>query len=197
MRSTIKAAALGLATAGALALPDAVSAGGGGHCQSQEVTTGSGIALEIERACYSPTVLYVGLGDAVTWSNRDAVPHTVTGVFGSWGNYEQFGLDESMTFTFDEAGVLPYFCVVHPTMQGVVVVGDGAATASPNVATTIDPPPGAAVVSNADAPGIEATADTSTVASNASAPLAAAAGVGGLTFGAIGASWAPRLRRRP
>ncbi len=85
MRRTVKAAALGLVAVGTLALPGVVAAGGGGHCQSQELTTGGGSTSTIERGCYSPTVLHVGVGGEVTWTNRDAVPHTVTGLFGSWG----------------------------------------------------------------------------------------------------------------
>jgi len=195
----MKAAAVGLVAAGTLALPGVVAAGGGAHCQNQEITTSKGTTSAIELGCYAPTVLYVGMGGEVTWTNRDAVPHTVTGLFGSWGNYEQFGLDEAMTFTFDEAGVFPYFCVVHPSMQGVVVVGIedvGAATPSQEVAATIEPTPAAAsAVSNAGNATLGAP-DTSAARNGASAPTTMAAGVGGIVIGALGMGWAPRLLRR-
>jgi hypothetical protein len=32
-----------------------------------------------------------------------------------------------VSYTFEEVGVFPYFCVFHPAMVGAVVVGDGAA----------------------------------------------------------------------
>ena len=199
MRSTMKAGALGLAAASALVLPGMAGAGGGGHCQAQELTTSKGTTSAIELGCYSPTVLYVGAGGEVTWTNRDAVPHTVTGLFGSWGNYEQFGLNESMAFTFDEAGVFPYFCVVHPTMQGVVVVGaEGVGAVAPpqEVATTIESTlAAAAAVSSAGGATLETPA-SSAAANGASASSTIAAGVGGIVLGALGMGWAPRLLRR-
>ena len=196
MRRTLKTAGLGLAAASTLALPGMAGAGGGGHCQNQEFTTSKGTTSAIELGCYSPTILYAQAGDEVTWTNRDAVPHTVTGLFGSWGNYEQFGLNESMTFTFGEAGVFPYFCVVHPTMQGVVVVGDGAAVESQEVATTIESTPApAAAVSSAGGGTLEAPV-ASAATSNAGVPSTIAAGVGGIVLGALGMGWAPRLLRR-
>jgi plastocyanin len=54
--------------------------------------------------------------------NADAnVPHTATSddeVFDS-GTLNE---GDEFSFTFDEAGTFSYFCQVHPTMQGTIVV---------------------------------------------------------------------------
>ncbi len=41
-----------------------------------------------------------------------------------WADIEGFGYGETRRFRFDEAGVYPYACTLHPGMVGAVVVGD-------------------------------------------------------------------------
>jgi plastocyanin len=54
--------------------------------------------------------------------NQDpSLPHTATSddeVFDS-GSLTEGG---EFSFTFDEAGTFAYFCEVHPTMRGTIVV---------------------------------------------------------------------------
>jgi plastocyanin len=54
--------------------------------------------------------------------NNDAnLSHTATSddeVFDS-GNLSE---GDEFSFTFDEAGTFPYFCQVHPTMRGTIIV---------------------------------------------------------------------------
>ncbi len=70
--------------------------------------------------------LTVSLGTTVTWVNRDFLPHTTTsGVPDrSDGNWDSPILitDEEFSFTFDRAGVFPYWCRVHPFMNGMITV---------------------------------------------------------------------------
>lgn len=69
-------------------------------------------------------------GDSVRWSNADSASHTVTsgtpeegpdGIFDSG----LFSPGKSFTHNFDELGQYPYFCLVHPWMQGTVFVVKG------------------------------------------------------------------------
>ncbi len=88
---------------------------------------------------YSPSVITVNVGNTVTWINDDQEGHTVTsgmssGRFG-WMS-DDFGTPdgffdsgrfmpaESWSFTFNQAGTFQYFCVIHPWMEGAVVVND-------------------------------------------------------------------------
>ena len=129
-RAAAVAAVLGVALI-AGAIPAA--AGGGGGCSSGVITNGSGATVSIENFCFEPTVLRVQAGDTVTWTNLDKVQHSVTGANNAWGDRELFSLDESVSFTFDQEGTFPYWCVLHPSMIGTVVVGDGV-EGSPTVA---------------------------------------------------------------
>ena len=89
---------------------------------------------------YSPSVMYVNVGDTITWTNDDQEGHTVTsgessGRFG-WMSQKEGGFgkpdgifdsgrfmpNESWSYTFDDAGTFRYYCVIHPWMEGVIVV---------------------------------------------------------------------------
>jgi plastocyanin len=78
--------------------------------------------VEIADLAFAPEELTVAVGSEVTWVNQDPdLPHTATSddeIFDS-GNLTEGG---EFSFTFDEAGTFSYFCQVHPTMRGTIVV---------------------------------------------------------------------------
>lgn len=87
-------------------------------------------AVEIRQFNFNPLELTVKAGTTVTWTNRDAILHTVTsgtGPDGKTGEYDgQLG-DAGVTFsfTYDTAGTYEYFCSRHstvPGMHGTVIV---------------------------------------------------------------------------
>lgn len=103
------------------------SAAGGGCYGAGEPTSGRGnkaFSVPIERCMFTPTVLYIEPGTDVKWVNRDPVPHTVSGVGLSWGSHDNIELNGTGTYTFKSEGVFPYYCLLHPSMVGAVVVGD-------------------------------------------------------------------------
>lgn len=103
---------------------------GGCHASSQMTTgrTGGNATIDIANCSYSPAILYVEPGAEVTWVNQDPVPHTVTGMGLSLGGEKYIELGEQTeSFRFNEAGVYPYYCILHPGMTGAVVVGDVSA----------------------------------------------------------------------
>jgi plastocyanin len=82
---------------------------------------------------YIPNPLEVNVGDTVTWINDDFTTHTATsgdpgsgstGIFGgSEDSPEIIGPEgDTQSYTFDEAGEFPYYCTLHPSMVGTVVV---------------------------------------------------------------------------
>jgi len=86
-------------------------------------------AVTMRRIAFAPEVIHVRRGDAVRFTNRDHVDHTVTadenlnssqaGPFGSG----QLPPGASFTARFSRPGTYPYVCYIHPTMTGRVVVG--------------------------------------------------------------------------
>jgi hypothetical protein len=76
--------------------------------------------------CFTSTVLYVERGTDVTWTNRDDTGHNIVGVGGTWGNPDlTLNNGDTASYRFDEDGVFPYACWIHPGMIGAIVVGDG------------------------------------------------------------------------
>ena len=78
-------------------------------------------AVTIARMRYEPASITVKKGTTVTWTQNDAMPHTVTADDGSFDS----GILEpgaSFTFEFDELGTFRYTCILHPAMIGTVTV---------------------------------------------------------------------------
>jgi plastocyanin len=77
---------------------------------------------------YNPSPLSIRVGTTVTWINNDNTGHTVTEGNPS-GNTPANGFDsgilapgKTFTHTFDTAGTIQYYCTLHPTMLGEVIV---------------------------------------------------------------------------
>ncbi|HZI71455.1 MAG TPA: plastocyanin/azurin family copper-binding protein [Nitrososphaeraceae archaeon] len=93
---------------------------------SNKVAIVLGAALKRDKA-YQPNPVNVKSGGTVVWTNEDTVAHTVTS--GSGFNDQNLGrefdsgfLGKSFSHIFFKPGVFPYFCEIHPTMIGKVVV---------------------------------------------------------------------------
>jgi len=115
---------------GSLAMAGGTPAQAGGGCRSNVFTDEAKTTVELSKSCFSPTVVRVQPGNQVTWTNSDPTAHTVTGVANSWGTDEQITEGQSVSYKFEKPGVFPYFCYLHPSMAGAVVVGDGRAVSS-------------------------------------------------------------------
>ncbi len=124
---------LAAATA-ALVLPS-VPAQAGFFCEPGDFSDRATTRVDMKGDCFAPVVARVQPGDEVTFRNLDSHDHTVGGVAGTFGDgHEPIFAGRSVTFRFDEEGVFPFFCVVHPGMAGAVVVGDGSASGSSGAA---------------------------------------------------------------
>jgi len=85
-----------------------------------------------EPDCFIPTTATVEVGAIITWANTDTAAHTATA--GSAADGPSGVFDSSLimaggsySHTFDTAGTFDYFCMVHPWMQGTVIVEAEAA----------------------------------------------------------------------
>lgn len=78
-------------------------------------------AVSISNFTFAPPEITVHAGAAVTFTNADDIPHLVV---ANDGSFRSTALDsgDSFTFTFAKPGTFPYFCALHPHMQGKVIV---------------------------------------------------------------------------
>ena len=85
---------------------------GGAHADELKVT--------IDNFTFAPAEVKVKVGDTVTWTNHDDIPHTVV----SAGKFRSKAMDTDGTFsfTFTSAGEYKYFCSLHPHMTGTIKV---------------------------------------------------------------------------
>ena len=86
-----------------------------------------------EPDCFIPSTITINPGESVTFANNDSAAHTSTagtpadGPSGVWDS-SMVMMGASYTTPALSEGTYPYFCMVHPWMEGLVIVGDGSAT---------------------------------------------------------------------
>ena len=121
-----------------------------------------------EPDCFIPATVTIGAGGMVTFANNDSAAHTSTagtpadGPSGAWDS-SLVMMGAAYTTPALDAGEYPYFCMVHPWMEGLVIVTDdhSAATSEPELESEPEPAPtttAANTVENAQgygAPGCE------------------------------------------
>ncbi len=61
------------------------------------------------------------VGATVAWRNDDPFDHTVTATAGAIDS-GSMGAGAEFTQSFESAGTFDYFCALHPSMRGTVVV---------------------------------------------------------------------------
>jgi plastocyanin len=107
--ATLRRLGARLAVAAALILPLGVI---GARADEMKVT--------IDNFTFAPAELKVKVGDTVTWTNHDDIPHTVV----SAGKFRSKAMDtdNAFSFTFTAAGDYKYFCSLHPHMSGMIKV---------------------------------------------------------------------------
>jgi plastocyanin len=96
-------------------------------------------AVTIRGIAFAPSKLIVPVGTKVTWTNDDSVNHTVTagkpgkdaipGVSKGTAAHPSGVFDHPMSpsgatfsFTFTNAGTYAYFCRIHSSMRGLIIV---------------------------------------------------------------------------
>ena len=125
--------------------------------------------------CFIPNPVTVDLGTIVTWSNTDTAAHTATGGSATDGPSGVFDsslimANGSYSYTADTAGTFDYFCMVHPWMEGTLIVeAAGAADAAAADAAAAAAEAQAAV----DAAAAAAAADAAAAQAAATAAMAA------------------------
>lgn len=81
---------------------------------ANEGTTEHKIAIKSFQ--FEPEEISIKVGDTVTWTNFDIVPHTATAKDGSWDT-ETLETGQSMQIIVTEGMDRAYFCVFHPHMK--------------------------------------------------------------------------------
>ena len=114
------------AAVGALALGAMACSGSGGTDVGADSTGGSGAdgtaAVTITGFKFVEPDIDVPAGAEVTWTNDDAVAHTVQDKGELFPESPDLAKGEAFSFTYERAGTYPYICGIHPSMKGTVTV---------------------------------------------------------------------------
>ena len=100
--------------------------GEGGMSATVENAAGSSTP-GCEPDCFIPSTVVITVGGTITWENTDTAAHTSssgTPADGPSGVFDSSLIiaGGSYSHTFDTAGTFDYFCMVHPWMEGTVIV---------------------------------------------------------------------------
>ena len=71
---------------------------------------------------FSPGTIQAKVGDVITWTNGDGVPHTATYKDDPTCMTARLGQGESGGLTFSAAGTYAFFCQIHTDMTGTIEV---------------------------------------------------------------------------
>ncbi len=71
---------------------------------------------------FIPEEITVQVGQKITWTNNEDVPHNVIAEEGADFQSETFGKDGTFSFTPEAAGTIKYVCTIHPGMDGTITV---------------------------------------------------------------------------
>ena len=75
----------------------------------------------IDGTSFNPQSLTVRRGDTVVWKNQDPFPHTVTARNLQFDSHI-LAAGRSWKYTAGERGEFAYFCSLHQTMTGLLIV---------------------------------------------------------------------------
>lgn len=115
---------------GAASTPTAEASRGEGPASgaygAAEQTPGGTVAtppgsVRVVDYAFTPAEITVRAGETVTWTFADEAGHDVTATDQSFVS-EVLGSGGTYSFTFPRAGTFEYFCSIHPSMKGAVVV---------------------------------------------------------------------------
>jgi len=122
------------------------------------ITNAAGSASNQDCApdCFIPNPVTVDLGTIVTWSNTDTAAHTATSGSAADGPDGVFDsslvmANGSFSYTTDTVGSFDYFCMVHPWMEGTLIVEDPAVAQAAADAAAADAAEAAAADAAAEA----------------------------------------------
>ena len=107
-----------------LALPVAallVAAVAAGCGSSGGSGNSSATAVKVADFSFTPADTTIKVGQTVTWTNDDDIPHTVVATDKSFRS-KVLDTGQSFSFTFAKPGQIAYFCSLHPMMTGKVTV---------------------------------------------------------------------------
>lgn len=87
--------------------------------QNISTPTEATTSVDILEFKFVPDTLEINVGESVIWEHNDKVTHKIVFPAFESDNMER---GDTFTHTFDTSRTYEYYCSIHPTMRGVIVV---------------------------------------------------------------------------
>jgi plastocyanin len=97
-----------------------------GNAQGDNNASGESITVRISGMRFEPEHITVKPGTTVTWVHEGPMPHTINGNADGLGSGTLYN-GQTYSHTFEKDGLFNYYCGIHPSMTGSVVVEEVAA----------------------------------------------------------------------
>jgi plastocyanin len=159
----------------------AAFAGGGCHGEPESEARPSEAAattVKIDGCTFAPTVARVPADVDVRFINSSTAFHDIVGRDRAWGT-EELNPGEQYSHRFQDAGVYPFSCSLHPGMAGVIGVGSSAVAVDHAAQVTAVEP-----------------VSTTAGSTDSTVPMLAIGGISLLAGAALGALGARAIARR-
>lgn len=83
---------------------------------------GGAVAVGMQGLEFEPAQVTVKVGQQVTWTNNEAIPHNVVAEDGADFESDTFGEGGTFSYTPTAPGRITYVCTIHPGMDGTLTV---------------------------------------------------------------------------
>ncbi|HEX7693687.1 MAG TPA: cupredoxin family copper-binding protein [Sphingomonas sp.] len=117
----IPVAAVTTSLAPGFAKPPVAASARGKTSSARPAAPAGPVAVHISNFTFGPKAVTVKVGQTITWTNDDDIPHTVVAADKSFRS-KVLDTGQSFSFTFTKPGQIAYFCSLHPMMTGKVTV---------------------------------------------------------------------------
>jgi plastocyanin len=74
---------------------------------------------------FNPKQTTVNVGETVTWTNTDSVPHNAVAKSGDGPKSDLLSKGKTYSWTPKAAGKVDFVCTIHPGMEGTINVNAG------------------------------------------------------------------------
>ena len=110
-------------------------------CLFSSTSYSATVDISIQDFSFTPSSKTINAGDTVRWTNNDSVSHTSTSGTGGTANgtWDSGTLASGQSYSrvFNDEGTFSYFCSIHPSMTGTIIVAPASSgTANLSVAKT-------------------------------------------------------------
>ncbi len=94
----------------------------GTSTQSEAQESDDIVSVGIKDITFVPAEITAKVGQTITWTNHEPVPHNVTAEQGADFRSENLTEGDTFDYTPRQAGTIDYVCTIHPGQDGTITV---------------------------------------------------------------------------